>query len=101
MSTNNPKAQFQIDNGNGWQTIAEAIDARVGAIGSHFRKVERLLTTLFERQMDLEAIIKQQQELLTECYETIEVEYGNGPAILHEITAMQQRATAVVEQTVK
>lgn len=79
----------------------EAIDARVGAIGNQFRKVEQLLTALFERQLDLEAIVQQQQELLQRCYETIEAEYGNGPAILHEITVMQQRATAVIEQRVK
>lgn len=91
-----------------WQAIqanereqVEAIDERVGAIGSQFRKVEQLITELFERQLDLEAVVKQQQELLTKCYETIEAEYGNGPTILHEITVMQQRATAVVGQSVK
>lgn len=80
---------------------AEAIDARVGTIASQFRSVTELLTELFERQAALEAIVKQQQELLEQCYETIGAEYGNGPAILHEITVMQQRATVVVEQPVK
>ena len=75
----------------------DAIDARVGRIARQFRGVEELLTALFERQMDLEELVREQQSYLQICAEKL----GKDHPMVEQINALQQHVNEALERSVK
>ncbi len=79
----------------------DAIDGRVGRISRQFRGVEDLLTALFERQMNLEALVSEQQVLLQRYQQWFVDEYGEKYPFVEQIADIQVRVDEVMEQSVK
>lgn len=81
----------------------ESIDARVYQFTKQFQDVTNLLTALFERQIDLEEMIKEYHAwvegspALPDEFDTV-IEHEVHFKRLHD---MQQRAKELLERTVK
>ena len=79
----------------------EAIDARVGRISHQFREAEQLLTLLFERQMDLEEVVREQQELLqTWMTDILEADGYDHPLVVR-LRDLEGRANERLKESVK
>lgn len=46
----------------------------------------------------LESLVREQMDVLDECYRDIEAEYGNGPAILFTIEDLRMRAQDILSK---
>ncbi len=79
----------------------EAIDARVGHVAGQFRRVENLLTELFERQMGLEELVREQQELLQTWMTDILEGDGYDHPMVARLKELEQRTDAVLAHSVK
>lgn len=75
----------------------EEIDAHVGHIAGQFRRVENLLSALFERQVELEELVREQQSYLQICAEKL----GKDHPMVEQINALQQHVNGILAQSVK
>lgn len=67
----------------------EAWDKQVQEIQGTIARIEK---QVLDRMEALEQLVRDQDALLQESFDTIEAEYGNGPKILYQILDLQQRA---------
>lgn len=79
----------------------EVIDSRVGMIRRQFHRVTDLLTALFERQMDLEELIKDFAALCKNVEDASNCEEAKHDAWFAQNDKLQARAKELLEQTVK
>lgn len=79
----------------------EDIDAKVGHIDTQFKQVTNLLTALFERQMDLEELVKDFAALCKNVEDASNCEEDKHDAWFAQNEKLQARAKEMLEQSVE